>query len=256
MTHDRAMARVWLRRSTGDQDALHAVAAAFDHSRRSRARADAPGRYRKIDRSGPGDDGGGHEQRGDHPGLSRSDRGDGPDRADAPRGDRDQPRCDRAGARCRCAAQGRQAARAARRRAGADQGQYRDQGSDRDDRGEPRAQKQHHAPRRAAGGEPAPTGRGDPRQDQSQRMGQYPLDALDERMERRRRAGAQSLRARPDLVRILERIGRGGGGELCRGSGRDRDRWIGGVSVLDERAGRVETDARHDQPHARRADQP
>ena len=44
--------------------------------------------------------------------------------------------------------------------------------------------------------------RGDPRQDQPQRMGQLPLDALHQRLERARRADAQSLRARPQPLRL------------------------------------------------------
>ena len=97
-----------------------------------------------------------------------------------------------AGAGERRAAQGEEAARPARRRADPDQGQYRDQGPDRDHRGQPRAQGQCHAPRRAGGGAAARAGRGDPGQDQPQRMGQYPVDQVDERVERGRRAGAQS----------------------------------------------------------------
>ena len=92
--------------------------------------------------------------------------------------------------------------------------------------------------RRAARG-----GRGDPRQDQPLRMGQHPLDPLDERVERGRRAGAQSLCARSHRLRLVERLGRGGGGELRRGGARHRDRRLGGLPVLDERAGRAQADA-------------
>jgi amidase len=71
-----------------------------------------------------------------------------------------------------------------------------------------------------------------------------------------RRAGAQPLCPRPDIVRLVERLGRGGGGELRCGGGRNGDRRVGGVPIFDERAGRAEADARAGQPHARRADQP
>jgi hypothetical protein len=92
-------------------------------------------------------------------------------------------------------------------------------------------------------------GRGDPGQDQFQRMGEHPLEQFDERVERGRRAGAQSLCARPLGLRIVERIGRGGGGEPRAGGDRDRDRRLGGLPLGDERAGRIEADARHGQPH-------
>ena len=105
--------------------------------------------------------------------------------------------------------------------------------------------------RPAAGG-----GGGDPGQDQSQRMGQYPLQPVDERLERDRRAGAQSLCARPHRLRIVERIGCGGGGELRGGGGGDGDRRIGGMPVVAERAGRAETLDRARQPRACRTHQP
>ena len=52
------------------------------------------------------------------------------------------------------------------------------------------------------------------------------------------------------------RIGRGGRGELRGGGGGDRDRRIGRLSVVDQRAGRAEAVDRAGQPHACRADQP
>ena len=65
---------------------------------------------------------------------------------------------------------------------------------------------------------PARRGRGDPRQDEPLRVGQLPLDALLERLERPRRAVPQSLRARPQPVRLELRLGRRGGGEPLRAS--------------------------------------
>ena len=44
--------------------------------------------------------------------------------------------------------------------------------------------------------------RGDPRQDEPQRVGQLPIDAFDVRLERARRADAQSLRARSQSLRL------------------------------------------------------
>ena len=59
--------------------------------------------------------------------------------------------------------------------------------------------------------------RSDPGQDQPQRMGQLSLDALHQRLEQPRRADAQSLRARPQSVRLQLRVGRGRGREPVRG---------------------------------------
>ena len=108
-------------------------------------------------------------------------------RSAAPFGDRAsiRPRSTR-----RAAVDARQPARAARRPAGADQGQYRKRRAAADDRGQPRAREQCHQPRRAAGRAAARRRRGDPRQDQPQRMGEYPLDRI------RSRAGARSAARR------------------------------------------------------------
>ena len=107
---------------------------------------------------------------------------------------------------------------AAARRAGADQGQHRHGGPDEDrrriagagglDRGA------RCFPRRAA----ARGRRGDPGQDQPQRVGQLPLDPLDQRLEQPRRADAQPLCAGPQPVRLQLRLGGGGGGRSVRAS--------------------------------------
>ena len=55
------------------------------------------------------------------------------------------------------------------------------------------------------------SGRGDPGQDQPQRVGQLPLHACQQRLERARRADPQSVRARPQPVRIELRLRRGRG---------------------------------------------
>ena len=60
----------------------------------------------------------------------------------------------------------------------------------RDDRGEPCAEGQYHAARCAVGRQSAAARRGDPRQDQPQRMGQYPIEHFDQRVECGWRAGA------------------------------------------------------------------
>ena len=59
----------------------------------------------------------------------------------------------------------------------------------------------HDAFRRAA---PAGRRRRDPRQDQSERVGQLPRRALGERLVEPRRSDAQSLRARPVGLRVVE----------------------------------------------------
>ena len=75
-------------------------------------------------------------------------------------------------------------------------------------------------------------------------MGQHPIQPVDERVERGRRTGAQSLCARPDRLRLVERLGRGGrrqpGG---RGAGHG-DQRVGGVSGIDQRRRRDEADGR------------
>ena len=108
----------------------------------------------------------------------------------------------------------------------------------------------------AFGGELASAGCGDPGQNQPQRMGQYPIVAFDQRVERGRGPRPQPLCARSYIMWVIERIGRGGGGEFRGGGGGDRDRWIGGLPLLDERVGWAEADAGVDQSHACRADQP
>jgi len=74
-------------------------------------------------------------------------------------------------------------------------------------------------PRRAPRDAPARRRCRDPRQDQPQRMGEHALTALDQRLERSRRADAQPLRARPQHQRLELRLGRGDRRQLRRGSG-------------------------------------
>ena len=69
-------------------------------------------------------------------------------------------------------------------------------------------------PRRAPRDAPARRRRGDPRQDQPQRVGQHPLDAVDQRLERPRRPDPQPVRARPQHERLELGLGGGGRGRL------------------------------------------
>ena len=96
-------------------------------------------------------------------------------------------------------------------------------------------------------------GRGHPRQDQSQRVGQLPIDALVERLERTRRADAQSVRARPQSVGLELGIGRRGRREPRRGRDRHRDRRIDRLAVEQQRARRHQADGRPRQPLRHRA---
>ena len=121
--------------------------------------------------------------------------------AEAGRGDRDQPEGRRRCRRARRRTQGRQGARAAARHPDADQGQRR-----RRRHGQFRrlagARRQPARGRRVHGDAPARGGRGDSRQDQPQRVGQLPLDALVVRLELARRADEESLRARSQSLRF------------------------------------------------------
>ena len=80
-------------------------------------------------------------------------------------------------------------------------------------------------------GRTAPRGRRSPaRQDEHERVGQLPLHALDERLERARRARKESVRARPEHVGIELGVRRRRCGELCRRRDRHRDRRIDRVA--------------------------
>ena len=71
---------------------------------------------------------------------------------------------------------------------------------------------------------PARGRRRHPRQDEPERVGQLPLDALVERLERARRADPQPLRARPQPLRLELGLGRGGRRQPRRGRRRHGDR--------------------------------
>ena len=88
------------------------------------------------------------------------------------------------------------------------------------------------------------------------RMGQHPLQQLDLGLERGRRTDSQSLGARSQRLRKLQRVGRGGRrrpGPLCH---RHRDRRVGHLPSGAKRDRRFEADRRTGQPNAHRSDQP
>ncbi len=63
----------------------------------------------------------------------------------------------------------------------------------------------------------------DPGQIQPERVGEHPLQPFHQRLERARRAHAESLRPRSQCLRFELGLGRGGGGEPLRGGDRHRD---------------------------------
>ena len=186
--------------------------------------------------------------------LPGPDRGDRPERPAPAQRHRAQPRRDRDRQGARRRAQGRPRARAAARRAGAAQGQHRDRRPHEHDRRDRSRSTASGAARRAHRQAPARRRRGDPRQDQPERVGQHPLDAIGERLERARRPDAQSLRARPQHQRLELRLGGGGGGEPGAARRRHRDRRLDRLAGVDLRPGRPEADGRPAQPRRHRAD--
>ncbi len=102
---------------------------------------------------------------------------------------------------------------------------------------------------RAAGG-------GGARQDQSLRVGQHPLLAQLERVERGWRADQQSFRRRAQSVRLVLGQRRGSGGGPGLGGDRHRDRRLDHLPGERQRHRRLQADRRPRQPDLRRADQP
>ena len=128
-------------------------------------------------------------------------------------------------------------------------------GTAADDRREPGADRQRHRARRAAGGAAARRRGGDPGQGQFERMGQHPIVGFDQRVERGRRADAQSVRARPQHLRQLVGVGRGGGGGDRRLCHRHRDRRVDHLPRRGQRDRGDEADRRAGQPDSCRPDQ-
>ena len=103
-------------------------------------------------------------------------------------------------------------------------------------------------PRRVPG-TPAARGRcGHPRQGEPVRVGQLPLVRVVQRLERPRRADQQPVRARPQPVRLLQRLGGGRGRQPGRGHDRHRDRRLDRLPGRRERHRRLQADARPGQP--------
>ena len=105
-------------------------------------------------------------------------------------------------------------------------------------------------PRCLGGRAPARRRARDPRQDQPQRVGQLPLHAFGQRLERARRPDPQSLRARPQPLRLEFRLGRGRRRQPVRRRGRHRDRRLDRLPVVDERHRRHQADRRPDRRRA------
>ena len=142
-------------------------------------------------------------------------------------------------------------------RPGADQGQYRDRpGRCRPPRAAWRWPTMSPIATRRWWRGCAAAGRGDPRQDQFERMGQHPLEQFDLGLERGRRPDPQPLCARPQPVRIVERQRRRGRRRAGPHGDRHRDRRIGDLPGGGQRHRRVEADRRPGQPHPCRPDQP
>ena len=108
----------------------------------------------------------------------------------------------------------------------------------------PGAEGQRLGPRRAAGRAAAGGGRDHPGQDQPSEWANYPLRALDQRLERGGRPDAQPLRPRPQRLRLELRLRRGGGGEPRGGDRRHRDGRVGHLPGGDQRARRAEAHGR------------
>ena len=114
-----------------------------------------------------------------------------------------------------------------------------------------RAARRPAGARRVPGEAAARRRRGHPRQGQPVRVGQLPLDHLVQRMERPRRADQQPVRARPQPVRLQQRLGRGRGREPGHRHHRHRDRRLDRVPVRRQRRRRDQADARAGQPGRR-----
>ena len=202
-----------------------------------------------------------HEVGRRHRALARrkvhgEDRGPRPQGAGAARGPRDQPRRPRDRRPARRRAQGRQSARSAPRNPGPAEGQHRDRRPDEHDGGIAGAPRGYALGRRLPRREAARGGRRHPRQDQPLRVGQLPLDAFLERLERPRRAVPQSLRARPQPVGIELRFRRRGRREPVRDRRGQRDRRLDRVAVEQLRPRGSQADAGPRLAERNRADLP
>ena len=180
----------------------------------------------------------------DNAAVHRSNPGTGSHGPDTSRSTRDKPRRIVDCRRSRSRAEGRQSARTPARNSDSDQGQHRHRRPDDDDGRVVRSRRIDRAPGRHHRGQ-ASCGRRHPaRQDESQRMGEFPVDALIERLERTRRAGEEPVRARSKPVR-LELGDRGRGlREHVRCWDRNRDGRLDRVPVVGKRNRGNQADAR------------
>ena len=147
----------------------------------------------------------------------------------------------------------RQSARPPARHSHPDQRQHRHRGHGelrriaRARRQPPEAGRVHrHAPARG--------GCGDSRQDQPERVGQFPLDAIDVRLELARRPDEESVRARPQSVRLELGDRRGHRREPRVDRRRHRDGWQHHLSRLGEWTGRPQANGGPRQPPRNHSD--
>ena len=131
-------------------------------------------------------------------------------------------------------------ARADRSRdSGSNQGQHRYRRQDDDDRRIPGAGRRSQTIQRCLRRPAIAQGRcSHPGEDELERVGQHPLQPLEQWMERARRADEKSLRPRPQRVRLQFRNGSGSIGKSGRGRNRHRDRWLDRLPFVREWAGR------------------
>ena len=142
----------------------------------------------------------------------------------------------------------KRAARAAARNSRADQGQHRDRGPHADDGGIAGAGGIEAAARCVHREEIARSGRGDSGKNESERVGEYPVEPFDQRMERARRADEKSVCAGSESVRIEFGNGRGSFRELRGDRNRNGDGWIDCVPVFGERTCGDQADGRAGEP--------
>ena len=176
---------------------------------------------------------------GSVPGADRADRSR---RAVAAIGHRGQPGSRLDCRRPRYGACVERTARAAARRPGLDQGQHRHRRSDDDDRRLAGARRIDCAAGRVRRRTPARRRRGDSGQDEPERVGELPVDQVDERLERARRTSEESVRARSQSVRIELGHGHGDRREPRRHRRRHGNRWLDRLPVVGGRAGRDQAD--------------
>ncbi len=140
-------------------------------------------------------------------------------------------------------------ARPAARHSHPRQGQHRNARPHQHHRRFARARRLARPPRRRRCRSPARRRRHHPRQNQSQRMGQFPLHPLHQRMERTRRSNQKPLRSRSQSLRLQLRLGRWRRRQSLRRGHRQRNRWIGHQPVIYQRPRRHQTHRRTRQPH-------